>query len=51
MLENEIIEKCFVLFAIEERQQSEIAEIMGLSLGGVKSNIHHAKNRLRSLLE
>ena len=42
---------CFVLFAIEERQQSEIAEIMGLSLGGVKSNIHHAKNRLRSLLE
>ena len=42
---------CFILFSIEERQQSEIAEIMGLSLGGVKSNIHHAKNRLRSMLE
>ena len=41
---------CFVLFAVEEFKQSEIAEIMGLSLGGVKSNIHHAKTRLRAML-
>jgi RNA polymerase sigma-70 factor (ECF subfamily) len=41
---------CFVLFAIEELKQSEIAEIMGLSLGGVKSNIYHAKARLRGML-
>lgn len=41
---------CFILFAIEELLQSEIAEILGLSLGGVKSNIFHAKNRLRSIL-
>ena len=41
---------CFVLFAMEEMKQTEIAEIMGLSLGGVKSNIHHAKMRLRHVL-
>ena len=41
---------CFILFAIEELPQKEIAGIMGLSLGGVKSNIHHAKMRLRSML-
>ena len=41
---------CFVLFAMEEIKQEEIAEMLGLSLGGVKSNIHHAKKRLRSIL-
>lgn len=41
---------CFVLFAVEELKQSEIAEIMGLSLGGVKSNVYHAKVRLRGML-
>ena len=40
----------FSLFAIEGFKQKEIAEIMGLSLGGVKSNIYQAKCRLRSML-
>ena len=39
---------CFVLFAIEEFKQIEIAEILNLSLGAVKSNIFHAKARLRA---
>ena len=41
---------CFVLFAVEELPQEEIAEILGLSLGGVKSNIYHAKRQLRTFL-
>jgi len=41
---------CFVLFAVEELSQDEIAAILGLSVGGVKSNIHHAKKKLRALL-
>ncbi len=41
---------CFVLFAMEGLKQDEISEIMGLSLGGVKSNIFHAKRKLRELL-
>jgi RNA polymerase sigma-70 factor (ECF subfamily) len=42
---------CFILFAVEGVKQSEIARIMDLSLGGVKSNIFHAKKRLRKILE
>jgi RNA polymerase sigma-70 factor (ECF subfamily) len=41
---------CFVLFAIEEFKQVEIAEILNLSLGAVKSNIFQAKKRLRTRL-
>lgn len=41
---------CFVLFAVEEFKQSEIAEILNLSVGGVKAQIFHAKARLRTLL-
>ena len=41
---------CFVLFAVEDRPQDEIADILGLSVGGVKSNIHHAKKKLRAVL-
>lgn len=41
---------CFVLFAVEEFKQKEIAEILNLSVGGVKSSIFHAKAHLRSLL-
>jgi RNA polymerase sigma factor (sigma-70 family) len=41
---------CFVLFAIEEFKQIEIAGILNLSLGAVKSNIFHAKARLRARL-
>lgn len=41
---------CFVLFAIEEFKQIEIAEMLNLSIGTVKSNIFHAKKRLRARL-
>ena len=41
---------CFVLFAVENMKQDEIAEVLNLSVGGVKSNIHHAKIKLRALL-
>lgn len=41
---------CFILFAMEGMKQEEISDIMGLSLGGVKSNIFHAKKKLRELL-
>ena len=42
---------CFVLFAVEGMKQDEVADIMRLSLGGVKSNIYHAKVKLRSFLK
>ncbi len=41
---------CFVLFAVEEFKQTEIAEILNLTVGAVKSNIFHAKTKLRSFL-
>ena len=41
---------CFILFAVEEFKQTEIAEILKLSVGGVKSNIFHAKTKLRGML-
>jgi len=41
---------CFVLFAVEEFKQKEIARIMDLSIGGVKANIYQAKCRLRAML-
>lgn len=41
---------CFTLFVVEEFKQKEIARIMGLSIGGVKANIFHAKSRLRDML-
>lgn len=41
---------CFILFAVEDFKQKEIARIMGLSIGGVKANIYHAKCRLRDML-
>ena len=41
---------CFVLFAVEGLPQQNIAEMLGLSVGGVKSNIHHAKNKLKRML-
>jgi RNA polymerase sigma-70 factor (ECF subfamily) len=41
---------CFVLFAVEELKQEEIAEILSLNIGTVKSQIFNAKTRLRALL-
>jgi RNA polymerase sigma-70 factor (ECF subfamily) len=41
---------CFILFAVEEFKQKDIARILDLSIGGVKANIYHAKCRLREML-
>lgn len=41
---------CFVLFAIEELKQREIANILNISINGVKSNIYQAKIKLRAML-
>jgi len=41
---------CFVLFAVEELKQEEIARILEISVGAVKAHVHRAKARLRSLL-
>jgi len=41
---------CFVLFAVEGVPQIEIANILNLTVGGVKSNVYHAKTRLRAFL-
>lgn len=41
---------CFVLFAVEELRQNEIAEMLNMRLGTVKANIFQAKARLRTLL-
>ena len=41
---------CFVLFAIEELKQDEIAEMLNMRLGTVKAHIFQAKARLRALL-
>lgn len=42
---------CFVLYAVEGFKQQEIGEILNIETGTVKAHIHHAKKRLRSLLE
>jgi RNA polymerase sigma-70 factor, ECF subfamily len=41
---------CFVLFAIEDLPHAEIAEILQISVGGVKSTIFQARARLRACL-
>ena len=46
----ERMKACFVMFAVEEFPQAEIAEVLGLSVGAVKAQVFHAKARLRSLL-
>ncbi|MGD9161200.1 MAG: RNA polymerase sigma factor [Desulfobacteraceae bacterium] len=44
------MQTCFVLFAIEGFKQQEIAEILDISIGGVKSNIYQAKVKLQFFL-
>jgi len=41
---------CFILFAVQGFKQEEIAHIMNLSTGSVKSNIFHARVKLRKEL-
>ena len=41
---------CFVLFAVEEFELEEIAQVLNKSLGTVKAAVHRAKAKLRFLL-
>lgn len=41
---------CFVLFAVADMKQTDIADLMELSLGAVKAHIFQAKARLQNLL-
>lgn len=41
---------CFILFAVEDMKQTDIAKIMELSPGTVKAHIFQAKTRLQALL-
>jgi RNA polymerase sigma-70 factor (ECF subfamily) len=42
---------CLLLCEMEERRYEEIAKIVGISLGSVKSSIHRAKRAMREALE
>ena len=41
---------CFVMFAVQDIKQSEIAEILGIKIGTVKAHIFEAKTQLRALM-
>jgi RNA polymerase sigma-70 factor (ECF subfamily) len=41
---------CFILFAVEEFSQDETAEILGVEVGTVKTNVHRARKKLRAWL-
>ncbi len=41
---------CFVLFAVEGVKQEEIAEMLELSVGAVKSHVFQAKRKLRAIM-
>src|SRR5277367_4031176 len=43
--------RCLVMREMEDFSYEEIAQVLGLSLGSVKSNIHRAKAFLRECLE
>lgn len=44
------MQTCFILYAVEGFKQQEIAGILDISIGGVKSNIYQAKVKLQSFL-
>ena len=41
----------FVLMSVEERTSPEVAEILGVPEGTVRTRLHHAKKRLREFFE
>jgi len=41
---------CFVLFAVEQFSQEEVADILGLNVGTVKASVHRARIKLRAAL-
>jgi len=46
----EQMKTCFVLFAVEQYSQEEVADILGVSIGTVKISIHRARKKLRNWL-
>ncbi|MCX6560376.1 MAG: RNA polymerase sigma factor [Candidatus Aminicenantes bacterium] len=38
---------CFVLFAVEQFSQEEVADMLGVNVGTVKTNVHRARRKLR----
>jgi RNA polymerase sigma-70 factor (ECF subfamily) len=46
----ERMRECFILYAIEDFSQSDIAQMMQLSVGTVKAHIFQAKQKLRAWL-
>ncbi len=46
----EQMKACFVLFAVEQFSQEEAAEILGVSVGTVKTSVHRARKKLRAWL-
>jgi RNA polymerase sigma-70 factor (ECF subfamily) len=46
----EQMKACFVLFAVEQYSQEEVAEILGVNVGTVKTSVHRARKKLRSWL-
>lgn len=42
---------CFVMFALEDMKQEDIAAALELSVGTVKAQIFYAKQKLRALLD
>lgn len=46
----EQMKACFVLFAVEQYSQDEVAEILGVSVGTVKTSVHRARKKLRAWL-
>jgi RNA polymerase sigma-70 factor (ECF subfamily) len=41
---------CFVLFAVEQYSHQEVADILGVNVGTVKTSIHRARGKLRAWL-
>ncbi len=41
---------CFILYAVEEFSQDDIAETLGIKLGTVKATLHRARAKLRTWL-
>jgi RNA polymerase sigma-70 factor (ECF subfamily) len=46
----EQMKAAFLLFAVEEFSQEETADILGISVGTVKTNVHRARKKLRAWL-
>jgi len=44
------MKSCFVLFAVEQYSQEEVADILGVNVGTVKTSVHRARKKLRDWL-